>query len=89
MQHKFGVEMPNGVKKELTSTYLAYGLPNGRDTIMAKTVGLTAAIGAQLILNGSMQRTGVLVPNTSDIYLPTLALLENEGVIFEETSVTL
>ena len=52
---------------------------------MARTVGLTIAIGAQLQLDGKIKSPGgVLVPTTPDIYLPALEALETEGFTFIE-----
>ncbi|DBA04445.1 TPA: hypothetical protein N0F65_010041 [Lagenidium giganteum] len=83
MHHEFGVEYADGRKEKRTSTYVGYGSENG-DTIMAKTVGVTAAIGVQMILQDAVQGRGVLTPTTPDIYSPGLARLEAEGVRFNE-----
>ena len=37
---------------------------------MAKTVGITAAIGAQLLLNGDIRDRGVLIPTKPSVYVP-------------------
>jgi len=39
---------------------------------MAKTVGMTAAIGMRLILDGRISQRGVLSPITKEIYDPIL-----------------
>lgn len=83
MHHEFGVEYANGKKETRTSTYVGYGSEKG-DTVMAKTVGVTAAIGVQMILQDAVQSRGVLTPTTPDIYIPALARLEVEGVRFIE-----
>ncbi|KAF0695832.1 Aste57867_13352 [Aphanomyces stellatus] len=81
MHHEFGVQYPD--RKELiTSTYVGYG--DEESTVMAKTVGMSAAIGVELILRGDVQSTGVLTPTTPDIYTPGLARLEAEGIRFIE-----
>lgn len=85
MHHEFGIEYENGKKEKRTSTFVGYGSEKG-DTIMAKTVGLSAAIGVQLILQDAIQGRGVLTPTTPDIYVPALARLEVEGVRFIEKS---
>ena len=54
---------------------------------MAKTVGLTAAIGAEMVLQGTIKTTGVLVPTDKEVYTPALKLLEKEGIIFTERTV--
>ncbi|RLN49072.1 hypothetical protein BBJ29_006864 [Phytophthora kernoviae] len=83
MHHEFGIEYEDGKKEKRTSTFVGYGSEKG-DTVMAKTVGLSAAIGVQLILQDAVQGRGVLTPTTPDIYGPALARLEVEGVRFVE-----
>lgn len=85
MRHDFGVEYDDGrPPRDLSSLLLAYGEEKG-DTAMARTVGLTIAIGAQLQLDGKIKAPGgVLVPTTPDIYLPALEALETEGYTFIE-----
>ncbi|MEJ7913581.1 MAG: saccharopine dehydrogenase C-terminal domain-containing protein, partial [Chitinophagaceae bacterium] len=55
------------------------------DTAMAKTVGLPLGIATKLILNGTIQRTGLCVPVYKDIYEPVLAELAKKGIIFSDT----
>ncbi len=61
-----------------------FGIPHG-DTSMARTVGLPAAIGVRLILEGKIALTGVQVPVVPEIYEPVLAELEALGIKFVET----
>eukprot|EP00249_Psilotum_nudum_P019538 c27304_g1_i1 orf=257-3433(+) len=51
---------------------------------MARTVGLPAAIGAQLLLLGKIQTRGVLRPLSPEIYLPVLEILEASGLQVDE-----
>jgi saccharopine dehydrogenase-like NADP-dependent oxidoreductase len=53
-------------------------------TAMAKTVGLPLGITAKLILNGSIKRSGLLIPVTNDIYEPVLTELAKKGIEFTE-----
>ncbi len=53
-------------------------------TAMAKTVGLPTAIAAKLILNGTIQRRGVVIPTKRDVYEPVLAELRRLGIAFRE-----
>ncbi len=62
---------------------VAYGDPNGHSA-MAKTVGLPAAFGAELLLKGGMDGRGVVAPMTADFYEPILEKLELEGIKFVE-----
>ena len=56
---------------------------------MAKPVRLTAAIGAEMVLNGTIKSTGVLVPTDKAVYNPALDLLEKEGIVFDERTIEL
>ena len=51
---------------------------------MSRTVGLPAAIGARLILEGRIGLKGVQVPVVPEIYGPILDELEPLGVRFLE-----
>jgi saccharopine dehydrogenase (NADP+, L-glutamate forming) len=53
-------------------------------TAMAKTVGLPLGIAAKMILNGTIQMTGLHIPTSKAIYEPVLAELKNYGVSFTE-----
>jgi saccharopine dehydrogenase-like NADP-dependent oxidoreductase len=90
MHHVFEVQRSDGSHCTKTSTFLGYGDPlgsEGAETMMAKTVGLTAAIGAELVLGGKCLSKGVVTPVTPDLYLPALEALENEGIVFKEREV--
>ena len=84
MHHSFGVELEDGRTETRTSSLIAFGEPGG-DTSMAKTVGVTAAIGAQLVLDGLVSDTGVMLPTKANIYVPALRMLKEEGIDFEES----
>lgn len=89
MQHEVEVTYADGSRKQHTSTLIEYA-KDGR-TAMARTVGLTTAIGAQLILDGAVPNVsghghGVCVPVTRDWYAPILDALAEEGIAMTETS---
>lgn len=68
-----------------TSTLLVYG--NERDSAMAMTVGKTAAVATDLVLQGELQKKkvlGVLAPILPEIYLPILDRLAEEGLVFDD-----
>jgi saccharopine dehydrogenase (NADP+, L-glutamate forming) len=83
LQHVFAVEDPKGRAEKITSTLIDFGIPGG-DSSMSRAVGLTAAIGARLILEGRIRETGVHVPVTPDIYNPILDELAGLGIRFQE-----
>ncbi|TPX41553.1 hypothetical protein SeMB42_g01371 [Synchytrium endobioticum] len=70
-------------KDKRTSTLVSYGDSSGYSA-MARTVGLPAAIGVELILNHTITRRGVVVTMSRDIYEPILYSLERENVKFTE-----
>jgi saccharopine dehydrogenase (NADP+, L-glutamate forming) len=82
LQHEFLAQM--GARTErIVSTLIDYGVPGG-DSSMSRTVGLPAAIGARLILEGRLGLKGVQVPVVPEIYGPILDELEPLGVRFQE-----
>ena len=83
LHHVFEVEFPDR-RRRITSTLIEYGIPYG-DSSMARTVGLNAAIGAKLILEGKVNGRGVIRPTTPDIYEPALAELDSLGIRMIET----
>lgn len=84
LRHEFVGEWEK--KEELiSSTLIAYGEPEG-DSAVSKTVGLPAAIGSRLILEGEIDLKGVQIPVNPVIYEPVLKELENQGVELKERS---
>lgn len=84
LQHEFLAESRKGRVEKITSTLIDFGIPGG-DSSMSRTVGLPAAIGARLILEGRIKETGVRVPVTPDIYNPILDELSRLGIRFQES----
>ncbi|RPI73345.1 MAG: saccharopine dehydrogenase [Desulfobacteraceae bacterium] len=82
LQHEFIAEYPNK-KEKITSTMIDFGIPNG-DSSMNRTVGLPAAVGVRMILEGKIKTTGVLIPVTPEIYEPVLKELQRLGLEFTE-----
>ena len=82
MQHQFEYEL-RGKKQRIISSLVVKG-DDEINTAMAKTVGLPAAIAIKKILSGEINRSGVCIPVTIDIYDPVLKELEEFGIRFEE-----
>lgn len=82
LKHEFRAEYPDRHEK-ITSTMVDFGIPGG-DSSMSRTVGLPAAIGARLILEGKIKSTGVRIPVVPEIYEPVLAEMEALGIRFQE-----
>lgn len=83
LQHKFEIEKADGSRYQIASTLQEFGQDGGYSA-MSKTVGYPAAIACQLIADGKIDRKGMILPMTKDIYLPILDLLEKEGVVCKE-----
>ena len=64
-----------GERHEHVSYLVTKGLDNWH-TAISRTVGLPAAIGARLILNGEISSRGVIFPWTKEVYEPVLNELE-------------
>ncbi|NLE73518.1 MAG: saccharopine dehydrogenase [Actinobacteria bacterium] len=82
LKHEFVAEYGD-FKEKITSTMIDFGVPGGFSS-MNRTVGLPAAIGARMILEGRVHATGVQVPVVPEIYEPVLAELERLGIHFHE-----
>jgi saccharopine dehydrogenase-like NADP-dependent oxidoreductase len=82
MQHVFDYEI-DGKSARHKSSLVVIGR-NRSETAMAITVGTPLAIAARLILNGTIQSSGVQIPILPQFYLPILEELESYGVRFIE-----
>jgi len=87
LHHEVQVTYDDGRPSELhTATLLEFGKNENdkSESAMARTVGIPAAIGAQLLLEGKITSTGVLRPLDPEIYLPALEVLAASGVHMHE-----
>lgn len=83
--HDFVAEFPDGHREHITSKLIEYGEPGG-DSAMSRTVSLPAAIGAHMILQGTITTPGVLRPISRGIYGPVLDELASMNIeCVEET----
>lgn len=82
MQHRFIYSL-EGMKKEITSSMVVIGNDHTH-TAMSITVGTPVAIATKLLLNGTINVTGVHVPVTKELYEPILNELEPLGIKFTE-----
>jgi saccharopine dehydrogenase (NADP+, L-glutamate forming) len=83
LQHQFIASFRENKKEKITSTLIDFGIPHD-DTSMARTVGLPAAISTKLILEGKIEKTGVHIPVTPEIYIPILQELKELDIAFKE-----
>jgi saccharopine dehydrogenase-like NADP-dependent oxidoreductase len=81
LQHDFLVRYPkdDDRRERIIATLVAYGEPGGF-TAMAKTVGMPAAIAAELILTDRIPLTGCQIPTHPAVYKPILTELEKHGL---------
>lgn len=84
MWHKFVCRSPDTRKEHILTSSLVVTGENDEQTAMAKTVGLPLAIAARMVLSGKIERHGIIIPVTKEIYAPVLAELSRHGVIFSE-----
>ncbi|KAM6973645.1 alpha-aminoadipic semialdehyde synthase, mitochondrial [Aplochiton taeniatus] len=81
MRNDVGLRHSTGELETKHISLVVYGDPKGFSA-MAKTVGYPAAIAARMVLDGEINRKGLVVPMTKDIYGPALKRLQNEGLQF-------
>jgi len=74
----------NGALHEIKSSLVVKGEDHLR-TAMAKTVGLPLAIAAVLMAEGKLTETGLHIPIIPSIYEPVLSMLQEEGIVFNES----
>ena len=74
----------NGESHEHVSHLVTRGLDHDH-TAISRTVGLPAAIGAKLILNGEIKSRGVLYPWTREVYDPVLDELSELGIAYSSS----
>lgn len=86
MRHQVGISWPDKSSMTRNVGLCAYGDTNGVSA-MAKTVGLPCAIATKMVLEGEIQKKGIIVPFTSDIYSPILKRLKFEGISATESDV--
>jgi saccharopine dehydrogenase (NADP+, L-glutamate forming) len=83
LQHEFLASYPGRQKEKIISTLVDFGIPQGNSS-MSRTVGLPAAIGTKLILEGKIRERGVHIPVLPDIYKPILKELAGLNISFKE-----
>jgi saccharopine dehydrogenase-like NADP-dependent oxidoreductase len=86
LHHEFEAEYPDGSRKHLQSTLVAFGEPGG-DSAMARTVSLPCAVATNLLLEGRIELQGVHIPVQPALYEPVLAELETLDIRCEEREV--
>ncbi|KAK3823519.1 MAG: saccharopine dehydrogenase [Benniella sp.] len=83
LQHRFEVELKDGTRQTRTSTLLEYGVPGGFSA-MARLVGMPCGVATQLVLDGVINKPGILAPMSWDLIDPLMKAIEAEGVVCHE-----
>ncbi len=89
LQHKFIIKRTDGTKYYRSALLKYIGEQDGKNGIkaisaMAATVGLPAAMAAQMIADGHITQTGMVLPVSPNIYEPILRLLKLDNIEFAE-----
>ena len=79
LQHKFGIEWPDGRKETRTSTLCDYGDPDGYSS-MAKLVGVPCGVATRMVLEGKIAQKGILAPVTWELAEPLLKEINRLGI---------
>lgn len=77
LQHKFDIEHQDGSRETRTSTLCEYGNPTGYSA-MAKLVGVPCGVAVKQVLDGTLEKKGILAPMTMDICAPLLKTLKED-----------
>lgn len=88
MRHLFMIEDKNKKRWRHTSTMIQSGQSHasGGISIMSKSVGVTTALGARMVLEGRIPQRGIVSPIHPEIYNPILKDLEKHEIIMVEES---
>lgn len=88
LRHNVEIQWPDNKKELRQINLVVYGDVNGYSA-MAKTVGYPTAIATKMVLEGEIQKKGMIVPMTQDIYKPMLKRLKQEGIVSVEKTIKL
>lgn len=79
------VKWHDGSLEEKISRLVVYGESHGM-LAMSKMVGYPVAMATKMLLDGELQRSGLILPISQDIYQPILKRLKQEGIAAMESS---
>ncbi|MBT4727467.1 MAG: saccharopine dehydrogenase [Bacteroidetes bacterium] len=82
MMHCFKYKASDGDIRFIKATLKEFG--DDKNTAVARTVALPAAISVRMILEGKIKLKGVFIPNIPEIYNPVLDELETMGIRMHE-----
>jgi saccharopine dehydrogenase-like NADP-dependent oxidoreductase len=87
MWHKLIYQL-NGSYFEVQSQMQCVGI-DSKETAMARTVGIPAAIATLMIAEGKVDEHGVVIPVKPHWFEPILDQMEHHGIVFEENSISI
>jgi len=82
LKDEFIVQYPDK-REKIVSTLIDFGII-GKDTAIARTVSLPAAVATKLIIEGEIKEKGIHIPTKSEIYEPVLRELDILGISSNE-----
>merc|ERR1712008_1850 len=85
MRHDVLIKWPDNRRENRGINLVCYGDPKGYSA-MAKTVGFPCAVATRMVLDKEIQKRGMVLPFTSDIYRPMIDRLKSEGIVATEKS---
>merc|ERR1712241_1030174 len=85
MRHEVIIKWPDNRKENRGINLVCYGDPKGYSA-MAKTVGFPCAIATRMVLDKEIQKPGMVLPFSADIYRPIIDRLKQEGIEAKEKS---
>jgi saccharopine dehydrogenase (NADP+, L-glutamate forming) len=87
LQHRFDIELADGKRETRTSTLVENGDPKGYSA-MAKTVGVPCGVATLMVLDGRINRKGILAPMDAEINEPIMKELKDTyGIYLTEKTV--
>lgn len=88
LRHEIDILWPDQRHELRGINLVCYGQSSSAGySAMARTVGYPAAIATKMLLDGEIQRKGMVLPFIPDIYRPMLKRLKAEGIVAEEKSI--
>ena len=79
LNHDVVAQLTAGNKERHRINLVVYGDPNGYSA-MSRTVGYTCGIVSHMVLNGEIQRKGMIRPVFKEVYRPALRRLQDFGI---------
>jgi len=86
MRHEVVIRWPDNRREHRGINLAHYGSDKADGYTAMASVGFPAAIATRMVLDNEIQKKGMVLPFTRDIYKPMLERLQNEGIRATEKS---